>query len=89
MIEIDGRGLARSGEARIYTDEGAGSPPREEEMSRGWRTPSTNRKELERSEAQTEDMSVPVRFLPTSRVITHLTLPFFLFCGLKIRMREE
>ena len=76
MIEIDGRGLARSGEARIYTDEGAGSPPREEEMSRGRRTPSTNRKELERSEAQTEDMSVPVRFLPTSRVITHLTLPF-------------
>jgi len=80
VIEIDGRGLARSGEALIYTDECAGSPPREEEMSRGRRTAdSVHEQELEMSEAQTEDMSVPVRFLPTSRVITHLTLPFFCF----------
>ena len=46
-------------------------------------------REVRGSEPQTEDMSVPVRFLPTSRVTTNLTLPFFFVCGLKIRMRKE
>lgn len=82
-MKIDGRGWPGVGTSLIYTQGRCrmpGSPPRDEEAGRAL---STNKSVCSCPCAEDQRFRGHVRarslvFLPTSRVITHLTLPFFL-----------
>jgi hypothetical protein len=94
VIKIDGRGLARSGEARIYTDEGAGSPPiREKRRSAeagARRTPSVHEQEGARKVRGSDRGHARARSFPP-HISCHYAsyAAFFLVCGLNIRIQKR